>query len=183
MLGENGRPQTLQLETLSGDACLDPVSLLGLPAVVEHGADGAQIHTRLASPFIRLAAQLDVTRGADVLLGLDWIEAGDQVCSLNGVCDYFYYDGQILVQPATRIEAGGVVINELVTPWDDFIQLIPAEVTVQQTPATYATNPWKNVGAFGLVGTQAQTASNGGSGIHFQAAGLNNTFFSATLVR
>jgi len=145
-----GRPQTLQLDTLNSDACLDPVSLLGLPAVVAQNADGVQLHTRLTSPFIRFAAQVDVTRGADVLPGLDWIEAGDQVCSLNGVCDHFFYDGQILVQPLTRVDAGGVVISELKTPWDAFIQPRPAEVTVQQTPATYANNPWKNVRSLGF---------------------------------
>jgi len=118
--------------------------------VVADSVDGEQLHTRLVSPFIRFAAQLDVTRGADVLLGRDWIEAGDQICALNGVCDYFFYDGQVLVQPVTRMDVGGVVINELATPWDDFIQSSPAAVTVQQLPAPYAINPWKNVGAFGL---------------------------------
>ncbi len=148
--GPQGRPQTLQLDTLNSDACLDAMSLLGLSAVVEHNTDEEQLHTRLTSPFLRFAAQLDVTRGEDVLSGLDWIEAGDQVCSLDGVCDHYFYDGQILVQPVTRMDAGGVVINELTTPWDDFIQPRPAEVTIQQTPANYATNPWKNVHAFGL---------------------------------
>jgi hypothetical protein len=42
------------------------------------------------------------------------------------------------------------VINELKTPWNDFIQPRPVEVTVQKTAATYATNPWKNIDAFGL---------------------------------
>ncbi len=145
-----GRPQTLQLDTLNSDACLDPVSLLGLPAVVEQNGDGEQLHARLSSPFIRFAAQLDVTRGEDVLPGLDWIEAGDMVCSVNGICDHFFYDGQILVHPVTRIDVSGITISELSTPWDDFIQTRPAEVTVQKSPAIYASNPWKNVGAFGL---------------------------------
>ncbi|MEZ5572725.1 MAG: hypothetical protein R3E64_11950 [Halioglobus sp.] len=144
---EQGRPQTLQLDAFGSDACLDPVALLGLPALVEQDAQGMLLHTRLTSPFTRFAAQLDLTRGEDVLSGLDWIEAGDQVCALNAVCDHFFYDGQVLRQPVTRIDGGGVVIAELSTPWDAFIQSRPFAVTVQQTPSTYAVNPWKNVPA------------------------------------
>lgn len=149
VLGDNGRQQTLVLETLGSDACLDPVSLLGLPAVVEHIGDEAHINTRVVSAFARFAARLDLARGEAVMSGLDWIEAGDRACSLNGVCDHYFYDGQILVQPVMRMTADAVVIDELHTPWDDFIRTRPAQVTVQQAPATYATNPWKNVPVFG----------------------------------
>jgi hypothetical protein len=149
VLGANGRPQTLVLDTLASDACLDPVALLGLSAVVEQRAEGELIDTHLASPFVGFTAQLDIVRGEAVTSGLDWIEAGDQLCALNGVCDSFFYDGQILVQPQVRIAAEDVVIEELRTPWDDYIQARPAEVTVQYAPATYATNAWKNVPVFG----------------------------------
>jgi hypothetical protein len=149
VLGDNGRPQTLVLDTLARDACLDPDALLGLSAVVDLRAEGELIATHLASPFVGFTAQLDIARGEAVTSGLDWIEAGDQLCALNGVCDSFFYDGQILVQPVVRIAAEDVVIEELRTPWDDYIQARPAEVTVQYAPATYATNAWKNVPAFG----------------------------------
>jgi hypothetical protein len=149
VLGENDRPRTLVLDTLSSDACLDPVSLLGISAVVEQRVDGDQIHTRLASPFMEFTAQLDLSRGDVVLSGLDWIEAGDSACSLGGVCDYFFYDGEILVEPVLRIAAEDVVIDKLRTPWEDYIRTRPTEVTVQHARATYATNPWKNVKAFG----------------------------------
>jgi len=148
VLTDNGRPKTLQLDTLGSDACLDPVSLLGLPSVVELEAGGEQLYMRLSSPFVRFAARVDVTRGEDVLLGLDWVEAGDQVCSLNGICDSFFYDGQLLVEHVMRIDAGAVTIDEFDTPWSEFIQTRPAEVVIQKTAATFGTNPWKNVPAF-----------------------------------
>jgi len=144
---EQGRPETLQLDAFASDACLDPVSLLGLPAVVEQDADGMSLQTRLMSPFIRFDAQTDVTWGVDVLSGLDWIEAGDRICALSAVCDHFFYDGQVLGQPVIRVDSGSVVITDLSTPWDAYIQSRPYAVTVQQTPSTYAVNPWKNVPA------------------------------------
>lgn len=147
--GEDDRPQTLVLDTLSSDACLDPESLLGISAVVQQRMDGQQLQTLLASPFMEFTARLDLARGEAVLSGLDWIEAGDRSCSLSGACDHFFYDGQILVRPVMRIASGDVVIDKLRTPWDDYIRTRPAEVTVQQAPATYATNPWKNVPVFG----------------------------------
>lgn len=149
VVGDNGRPQTLVLDSLGSDACLDPVSLLGLPAVVEHRAEGEQIHTLVVSSFARVAAQLDMSRAEDALSTLDLIEAGDRVCSLNGVCDHNFYDGQILVQPVKRVATDDVVVEALQTPWDDYIRTRPAQVTVQQGPATYATNAWKNVAVFG----------------------------------
>jgi len=148
VLTDNGRPQTLQLDTLASDACLDPVSLLGLPAIVELEAGDDQLYTRLSSLFLRFGARIDVTRGEDVLLGLDWVEAGDQVCSLNGICDSFFYDGQLLVEHVTRIDAGAVTINEFDTPWNGFIQTRPTQVVIHKTAATFGTNPWKNVPAF-----------------------------------
>jgi hypothetical protein len=63
--------------------------------------------------------------------GQDWIEAGDQLCSLNDVCDFSFYDGQILIQPLHRVGFGGVTIDEITTPWDDFIDTRPARVTVR----------------------------------------------------
>jgi hypothetical protein len=149
VLGDNGQPQTLVLDTLASDACLDPVALLGLPAVVEQRAEGELIDTHLASPFVGFTAQLDLARGEAINSGLDWIETGDTLCALNGVCDSFFYDGQVLVKPVMRIAAQDVVIDELRTPWDDYIQARPAEVTVQYAPATYATNVWKSVPVFG----------------------------------
>lgn len=149
VVGDNGRPQTLVLDTLAGDACLDPVSLLGLPAIVESRSDGEQLQTRVLSSFSRFTARLDMSRAEDALSALDLIEAGDRVCSLNGVCDHNFYDGQILVQPVKRIAADDVVVETLQTPWDDYIRTRPALVTVQQGPATYATNAWKNVTVFG----------------------------------
>jgi hypothetical protein len=147
--GDNGRPQTLVLDTLASDACLDPVALLGLPAIVDNRVEGQHIDTRVLSPFARFVAQLDMSHAEDALSSLDLIEAGDRTCSLNAVCDHHFYDGQILVQPVKRTTAEDVVIDELHTPWDDYIRTRPAQVTVQQGPATYATNAWKNVAVFG----------------------------------
>lgn len=149
VLNEKERMQTLQLETLSSDACLDPVSLLGLPAVVEQGVEQMQLTTRIASPFIRFSATLDLSNSEERLAGQDWIEAGDQLCSLNDVCDFSFYDGQTLIQPLQRPDFGGVIVDEITTPWDDFIDTQPALVTVRQFPAIRAFNPWRNVPPFG----------------------------------
>jgi hypothetical protein len=149
ILNEKNRPRTLQFDGFSSDACLDPVALLGLPAVVQQAVEGKQLKTRISSPLSRFEATLDLSRSAEVVPGQDWVEAGDQVCSMNGICDYTFYDGQTLVHPAQRIDFGGITVEEIATPWDDFIDTEPAEVTVRQFPAIRGINRWRDVPPFG----------------------------------
>jgi hypothetical protein len=149
VLNEQSRMQTLQLDTFNSDACLDPVSLLGLPAVVRQTVDQDKLTTQIDSPFIRFSATLDLSNSKDFLPGQDWIEASDQLCALNKVCDFTYYDGQTLNQPVEQIDFGSITIDEISTPWNDFINIKHAQVTVRQFPAIRAANPWKNVPVFG----------------------------------
>lgn len=149
VLNEQERPATLQLDHFSSDACLDPVAFLGLPAVVQQTVAGTQLKTRISSPLARFEATLDLSRGAGVVPGQDWVEAGDQVCSINGICDYTFYDGQTLVRPTQRIAFGGISVQQMATPWDDFIDTQPAQVNVRQFPAIRAINPWRDVPPFG----------------------------------
>ena len=149
ILNEEQRPRTLQLDEFSSDACLDPVALLGLPALVQQTVEGTQLKTRISSPLSRFAATLDLSRSAAVVPGQDWVEAGDQVCALNGICDYTFYDGQTLLQPAQRLDFAGITVAEMATPWDGFIDTEPAEVTLRQFPAVRGINLWRDVPSFG----------------------------------
>jgi hypothetical protein len=143
--GENQRPSALRLQLLSNEACLDPAAYLALPGTVENRVETTNLSTRLLSPFVEFSAQLDLSLGEDVLPTLDWIETQDQVCSLNQVCDGHFYNGQTLSRGATRIDTSGVAIDALQSPWDDYIQPFPAQVTVRRFPQPMAINPWKNV--------------------------------------
>lgn len=149
VLNEQSRMQTLQLDTFNSDACLDPVSLLGLPALVQQSADQNTVTTDIDSPFVRFSATLDLNNSTDFLPGQDWIEASDQLCSLNKVCDFRYYDGATLIQPLRQIDFSGITIDEISTPWNAFINIEPIQVTVRQFPAIRAANPWKTVPVFG----------------------------------
>jgi hypothetical protein len=68
---------------------------------------------------------------------------------MNGICDYTFYDGQTLVRPTLRIEFGGITVEQVATPWDEFIDTQPAQVNVRQFPAIRAINPWRDVPFFG----------------------------------
>lgn len=149
VLNEQSRMQTLQLDTFNSDACLDPVSLLGLPALVQQSADQDTVTTRIDSPFVRFSATLDLNNSTDFLPGQDWIEASDQLCSLNKVCDFSYYDGATLIQPVQQIDFSGITIDEISTPWNAFVNIEPIQVTVRQFPAIRAANPWRTVPVFG----------------------------------
>jgi len=73
------------------------------------------------------------------------VSAGDEVCSLKGVCDYAYYDGQTLTRLVTRIGYSGVFPDEVSTPWNDFIDTTTVQVSVRQFAAAMALNSWRNV--------------------------------------
>ena len=149
VVNPQGRPETLRLQTLSSDACLDPDAWLGLPAVVEQTINGLSLNTRVESPFFHIDADLDLGRAIPAAPSRDWLEAGDRVCSLGGVCNRFFYDGQWLQGSAQLIDAGDVVIQTLDTPWNDFFQTDPVAVTVRQSPTIFVGKPWHNVPPLG----------------------------------
>ncbi|MEH6589032.1 MAG: hypothetical protein V7746_02185 [Halioglobus sp.] len=145
--GDNKRPSAIRLQLLTSEACLDAAAVLALPATVESTLNASKLSIRLLSPFVEFSAQLDLSLDEMVLPTLDWIETLDQVCSVNQVCDGHFYDGQTLSRQASRIDTSGVTIDRVRTPWDDYIQPFPAQVTVRQFPQPMAINPWKNVPA------------------------------------
>jgi hypothetical protein len=149
VVNSQGRPETLLLQTLSSDACLDPDAWLGLPAVVEQTINGLSLNTRVVSPFFHIDADLDLGRSRRAAPSRDWLEAGDRVCSPGGVCNRFFYDGQLLQGSAQLIDTGDVVIQTLNTPWNDFFQVDPIAVTVRQAATMFVSKPWYNVPPLG----------------------------------
>ncbi len=147
-----GRPETLLLQALSSEACLDPDNWLGLPAKVQQEVAGSRLTMRLASPFFTIDAELELERSRPVKPGRDWLEAGDRVCSPGQVCNRLFYEGQSLQGAVQRIEPGDIVITALKTPWDDFFQGDPVAVTVRKSDRIFAANPWHNVPGLGSPG-------------------------------
>jgi hypothetical protein len=148
-LDDAGLPYGLQLDGVSSDACLDPVSLLGLSAAVEQAAEDSRLSHRVTTPFVRFAATVETAGATSALPALDWVSAQDSNCSLNDVCSHFFYDGQTLAQPLLTIAGNRVTIEEKSTPWDAFISTGPVRVTVRPAAAVQAVHPWRNVPAFG----------------------------------
>lgn len=145
-----GRPGTLLLESLRSEACVHPVSLLGVPASIGQSEQNATLHVNLVSAFTRFEAELDMQRSQPVLPSLDWLESGDHVCALNGVCDALFYDGALLSQPLQRVDAQGITVTALATPWNAFMSMEPSQASVRAEPAIMAVNPWGNVVPFGV---------------------------------
>jgi len=144
----DGRPTSLRLDAFAAESCLNPVTLLTVATDLTQSIAGNSLTTQFVSPFTRFAATVDLTLADDPLLAQEWIEAGDRVCSLNNICDDFYYDGQLLMAPATRVELSGVDIQEITTPWNDYIDEDAVRVDVRNSPALQAHKPWRNLRSF-----------------------------------
>ncbi len=146
--GPDGRPRTLRLDTFAADPCLNPVSLITVATKMAQSIQGGSLNTQIEAPFTRFKATANLSLADGPLVGQDWIEAGDHVCSVNGICDDFYYDGQLLLAPAKRLESSNVVIQEIATPWDAYIQPGTVRLDVRNSPAIQALNPWRNLRSF-----------------------------------
>lgn len=148
VVGQNGRPETLRLNALAADACLDSVSLLTLPSDVTQSVAGDLLETRIASPFTQFNATVDLSLTDEELAGADWLEAGDRVCAPSLVCDKFYYDGLTIMVPALRAGAAALQVDEMTTPWDAYIDASSARASLRVSPSILASNPWHNLPAF-----------------------------------
>jgi hypothetical protein len=146
--GPDGRPTTLRLDAVAAESCLNPVSLMTVATDLTQSIAGASLSTQIVSPFARFAATADLSLVDGPLLAQEWIEAGDRVCSLNGICDDFYYDGQLLMAPAQRVESSGVQIQEMATPWDAYIDANAVRLDVRNSPALQVVKPWRNLRSF-----------------------------------
>lgn len=145
---EQDQVRTLRLDSLHEESCVDPETLLALPAIVQQSLQDERLQTRVSSPALTLYASLQLDFASTILPGQNWIAAGDVSCATNNVCDASYYDGGTLMQPLLLIDFEGVSIDTLSTPWNAFIDTDSATATVRRNPARQAINPWYNVPPF-----------------------------------
>jgi hypothetical protein len=138
-----GREGFMIIELQTQDAAVDPVSLLNLPSKVIHGFAGSTLNTVLSSSAIDFDASFDMQGGSEASLSLDWIEAGDNVCHINGICSKLYYDAETLDVPVQL--PASVSINRIRTPWDDFINPEPGVVFYRDNSQEYVIKSWHNV--------------------------------------
>jgi hypothetical protein len=146
--GPDGRPESLRLDAFATEPCLNPVSLMSVATDLAQGVAGGLLSTHITSPFTRFEASIDLTQADDALAGENWLEAGDRVCSLNGICDDFFYDGALLLLPALRAEYPAVQIHAITTSWDAYIDTGAARAGVRVNPAIKSSNPWRTLRTF-----------------------------------
>lgn len=139
-----GRARVMIVELLTEDAALEPVALLNFPAVVEHDLDAGELRTRLSSQRVEFGATLPMEAGVESMHALDWVEAQETVCYVNGVCDKFYVDGKTLTEPPLAFEPAALEV-ESSTPWDAFIESEPLSILVRTGGRLMAKKPWHNV--------------------------------------
>jgi hypothetical protein len=139
----NGREKFMIIDLQTEDAAVDPVSLINLPSKVNHGLAGSTLSTILSSATIDFEASFDTQGSTEEHLSLDWIEAGDYICHINGICDKLFYDAETLDVPVHL--PSSVTINKILTPWSAFINTTPSAVFYRENFQEYAVKPWYNV--------------------------------------
>jgi hypothetical protein len=139
----NGRVRFMIIDLQTEDAAVDPVSLINLPSTVNHGLAGSTLSTILSSATIDFESSFDTQGSTEEPLSLDWIEAGDFLCYMNGVCDNLFYDAETLDVPVHL--PSSVTINKILTPWNAFINTTPSVVFYRDNFQEYAVKPWHNV--------------------------------------
>ena len=144
MQNESGETHTLVLELLSSVADVDPVDLLKLPSTVEHTLAKGVLNTTLRSLDVTLDASLELPPEALGLPTLNWVETGDQVCRLNGICDKVFYGGGTLEGAVLVVDSPETRVSAMTTPWDAFIDSAPRSILVREAFQQYASNPWFN---------------------------------------
>jgi hypothetical protein len=140
----NGRERFMIIDLMTEDAALDPMSLLNVPSVVEHNLNGGQLSTRLVSSTINFSATLDVSDGVEALQTLDWVEARDFACSLNGICDKNYFGEGTLEAPLLSVNPALVTVSTS-TPWSAFIGSEPSSILLRTNEELFAKKAWFNV--------------------------------------
>ncbi|MEY2959360.1 MAG: hypothetical protein RLZZ01_1928, partial [Actinomycetota bacterium] len=163
----DGRPNLLVVELMTEDVGFDPWSVITMPSQVEHESDGGIVRTRLASSGIEFEVSYDVGTTIDEELTMDWIEAGDIVCSLNDVCDVLYYDAETLDVPVHR--PANVDVSVMTTPWDEFLDGDPAIVFFRDNPQLYVAKRWSSlkvpVAPLPFAGLDGRTHEISGDGV------------------
>jgi len=164
----DGRPNMMIVDLLTEDVAFDPVSVINLPSVVDHELADGVLTTRLSSGTVTFEASFDTGSTTEEELPLDWIEAGDIVCRLNGICDKFFYDAETLDVPVNVAAADSVVVDVFVTPWDEFVDAEPSVVFHRDNAQEYVAKRWENlavpVDELPFTGLDDPTHTIGGSG-------------------
>jgi len=138
----NGREHLMVVDLQTEDAAVDPVSMINLPSKVGHSLSAGTLSTSLSSSTIEFNASFNTGGATTADLSMDWIEAGELVCHLNGICDKLYYGGETLDVPVHVPSSTTVAIS---TPWNDFIDTTPSAVFYRDNSQAYATKPWHNL--------------------------------------
>jgi len=138
-----GREHFLVIDLQTEDAALDPVSLINLPSQVSHELVATTLTTSLSSSSIAFDASFDTSGGTDEALSLDWIEAEEEVCHMNGICDKLYYDAETLDVPVHLPVS--VTVNAMETPWDTYIDTTPSAVFYRDNYRELVVKSWHNL--------------------------------------
>ncbi len=140
------REHMMIIDLQTEDAALDPVSMINLPSLVEHELAGGTISTSLSSMTIDFDANFDTADATVEAVSLDWIEAGERPCHLNGICDKLYYDAETLDVPVL-LPLPASVTATVSTPWDAYINTVPSAVFFRNNtiPHQYVIKPWQNL--------------------------------------
>jgi hypothetical protein len=139
----SGRPQQRVIDLMTADVGIDPVSIINLPSEVRHSLAAGVLSTRLSSAAITFDASFNTAGAEDEALTMNWVEAGDNVCYANGVCDKFYYNAETLDTPVHR--AADVTVNAFATPWSQFVSATPSIVFYRDNAQQYAVKRWHNL--------------------------------------
>jgi hypothetical protein len=143
--GDGRPPNMMVLDLMTEEVGIDPVSIINLPSDVRHDLADGVLSTRLSSSQIRFEASFETAGAAGEALSLDWVEAGDVVCYLNGICDKLYYDAETLDVPVRRPLA--VTVDTFSTPWNDFVTDTPV-VFYRDNAQEYVAKRWYNLDVF-----------------------------------
>jgi len=142
--GDGRPPHHTVIHRLTEHPAFDPATIFNIGDTVDHQIDTeGQISTRLTSSTVSFSASLPSGEATERPLHLDWIEAGDTVCSINGICDRYYYDAETLDVPVKV--SSNVSIAELATPWNGFIDTVPTATFFRDNFQQYAIKPWYNL--------------------------------------
>ncbi|MFT4518840.1 MAG: hypothetical protein ACI9JM_001225 [Halioglobus sp.] len=148
--GADGRPEALRIDSVATQPCLDAITLMTVAADVsqDHNLVSNTLGTLINSQFVQFDASVDLDLATGAQAGLNRLESGDRVCSLNDICDEFFIDGQQLMEDAHQADGIAVTINAMATPWDSYVDMSGARADVRLVPDDSAMNPWRNLRTF-----------------------------------
>ena len=120
------------------------MNLLALASPVTQTLNSGVVDTLVSTAFIQFEASVNLALADSELVGLNWLEATERVCSLNDVCDEYYYDGQRVTVPAERASGAAVQVTIINTPWNSYIDTGAGRAAVRSNAALQVFNAWRN---------------------------------------